>query len=79
MALSLVRAHELMQQRSPVSSAMRPRARRNPEKEKPGEEDEMHTEAAHTVLLEPDHTVTGLYTGVRHSGKRWSIPRTTFM
>jgi hypothetical protein len=39
----------------------------------------MHTEAAHTVILGPDHTVTGLYTGVRHSGKRWSIPRTTFM
>ena len=39
----------------------------------------MPTWVAHLVLLGVDQTVTGLYTGVRHSGKRWSTPRTTFM
>ena len=39
----------------------------------------MRTRVAHLVLLGVDQTVTGLYTGVRHSGKRWSTPRTTFM
>ena len=58
---------------------LRLRARGASQKERQDEEDEMHTETAHIVLLELGQTVTGLYTGVRHSGNRWSIPRTTFM
>src|SRR5205807_2536331 len=58
---------------------LRLRARGASQKERQDEEDEMHTETAHIVLLGSGQTVTGLYTGVRHSGNRWSIPRTTFM